>query len=60
MNTENRRHDLDLLRVFTVLLLVPFHAALIFVLNPLSIMYVKDTANSAVLLRMLAVSPGTE
>lgn len=41
-----RRNDLDWLRVLAVLLLVPFHAALIFVQNPYSIMYVKDSINS--------------
>jgi glucans biosynthesis protein C len=41
-----RRNDLDWLRVLAVLLLIPFHAALIFVLDPNSIMYVKDSANS--------------
>jgi peptidoglycan/LPS O-acetylase OafA/YrhL len=45
-NTPSRRNDLDWLRVLAVLLLVPFHAALIFVQDPNSIMYVKDTRNS--------------
>ncbi|MEW5872265.1 MAG: acyltransferase family protein [Chloroflexota bacterium] len=44
--SARRRNDLDWLRVLAVLLLVPFHAALIFVQNPYSIMYVKDTVNS--------------
>lgn len=41
-----RRNDLDWLRVLAVLLLVPFHAALIFVLSPYAVMYVKDVENS--------------
>lgn len=45
----DRRYDLDWLRVLAVLLLVPFHVALIFVLDPDSIMYIKDTVNSHVL-----------
>lgn len=44
-----RRHDLDWLRVLAVLLLVPFHSALIFVLSPDSIMYIKDSVNSVFL-----------
>jgi glucans biosynthesis protein C len=44
-----RRYDLDWLRVFAVLLLIPFHSALIFVQNPLSIMYIKDSINSTFL-----------
>jgi glucans biosynthesis protein C len=50
-----RRYDLDWLRVLAVLLLVPFHAALIFVLYPGSIMYVKDSVNSEFLDRMAGV-----
>jgi hypothetical protein len=46
---SERRYDLDWLRVFGVLLLVPFHVALIFVLDPKSIMYVKDVVNSPAL-----------
>lgn len=49
---SQRRYDIDWLRVLGVLLLVPFHAALIFVLDPNSIMYIKDTINSPVLSRM--------
>jgi glucans biosynthesis protein C len=49
------RYDLDWLRVLAVLLLVPFHAALIFVLYPGSIMYVKDSVNSEFLDRMAGV-----
>lgn len=47
-----RRNDLDWLRIIAVLLLVPFHSALVFVLNPESIMYIKDTTNSILLDRM--------
>ena len=50
---SQRRYDLDWLRVLGVLLLVPFHAALIFVLDPHSIMYVKDTIDSPALTRMV-------
>jgi len=49
---SKRRIDLDWLRVGAVLLLVPFHAALTFVLDPNSIVYVKDTVNSVFLARM--------
>ena len=44
-----RRYDLDWLRVLGVLLLVPFHVALIFVLDPYTIMYIKDVVNSRLL-----------
>jgi hypothetical protein len=44
--SNQRRYDIDWLRVMGVLLLVPFHAAQIFILDPNSIMYVKDTINS--------------
>lgn len=44
-----RRHDLDWLRVLGVLLLIPFHVALIFVLDPYTIMYIRDSSNSRVL-----------
>ena len=47
-----RRTDLDWLRILAVLLLVPFHSALIFVLAPHSIMYVKDAINSEFMDRM--------
>jgi surface polysaccharide O-acyltransferase-like enzyme len=46
---SERRHDLDWLRVLGVLLLVPFHVALIFVLDPYTIMYIRDSFNSRVL-----------
>lgn len=51
-NSSVRRVDLDWLRVLAVLLLVPFHAALTFVLDPNSIVYIKDTVNSVFLARM--------
>lgn len=47
-----RRDDIDWLRVLAVLLLVPFHSSLIFVMDPDSIMYIKDTVNSEFLDRM--------
>jgi glucans biosynthesis protein C len=46
---SERRHDLDWLRVLGVLLLIPFHVALIFVIEPYTIMYIKDVVNSPVL-----------
>jgi fucose 4-O-acetylase-like acetyltransferase len=48
-SSHERRYDLDWLRVLAVLLLVPFHVALIFVLDPNSIMYIKDVLNSRAL-----------
>lgn len=44
-----RRSDLDWLRVIAVLLLVPFHAALIFLPDPALVAYVKDSQPSAAL-----------
>ncbi len=49
-----RRPDLDWLRVLGVLLLVPFHSALVFNLDPGSIVYVKDTVQSDFLVQMQA------
>ncbi len=46
---SERRHDLDWLRVLGVLLLIPFHVALIFVFDPFTIMYIRDSVNSRVL-----------
>jgi len=46
---SERRHDLDWLRVLGVLLLIPFHVALIFVLKPYTIMYIRDVINSLTL-----------
>lgn len=50
---SERRHDLDWLRVLGVLLLIPFHAALIFVLDPFTIMYIRDSVNSSLLAEMI-------
>ncbi|MBE2269565.1 MAG: acyltransferase family protein, partial [Anaerolinea sp.] len=47
-----RRHDLDWLRVISVLLLVPFHSALIFALGRQYVVYIKDTVQSDVLLKI--------
>jgi fucose 4-O-acetylase-like acetyltransferase len=47
--SSERRYDLDWLRVLGVLLLIPFHVALIFVLDPNAIMYIKDVVNSRAL-----------
>ncbi len=48
----SRRYDLDWLRVLAVLLLVPFHTALIFSLNPRDMVYIKDRVESVALLNM--------
>lgn len=47
--SSERRYDLDWLRVLGVLLLIPFHVALVFVLDPFTIMYIRDSINSRVL-----------
>jgi len=47
-----RRHDLDWLRILAVLLLVPFHSALIFSLDPNDIVYVKDVIESSLLVEL--------
>ena len=49
---KERRYDLDWLRVFAVLLLVPFHSALVFNLDPNSIVYMKDVVQSDFLAQM--------
>ena len=49
----DRRHDLDGLRALAVLLLVPFHTALMFSLDPNDIVYVKNNLESP-LLKQLA------
>ena len=51
MRKLKRRHDIDWLRVLAVLLLVPFHSALIFSLAPGDIVYVKDQVESPVLIQ---------
>lgn len=48
-SNNTRRADLDWLRVLAVLLLVPFHSAIIFILDPNAVMYVKDGVNSSFL-----------
>lgn len=47
-----RRADLDWLRVLAVLLLVPFHSALVFNLDPQRIVYMKDVVQSDTLATM--------
>ena len=49
---STRRYDIDWLRILAVLLLVPFHGALVFVQNPSSVVYLKDTLDSFYLDRM--------
>jgi len=49
---SDRRSDIDWLRVLAVLLLVPFHAALVFDLNPLAIVYMKDSVQNGFLVQM--------
>jgi fucose 4-O-acetylase-like acetyltransferase len=48
-SSSERHYDLDWLRVLGVLLLIPFHVALIFVLEPYTIMYIRDVVNSPAL-----------
>jgi glucan biosynthesis protein C len=52
MSRPKRRYDLDWLRVLAVLLLVPFHSALIFSLDLGDIVYVKDVVESPPLVEM--------
>lgn len=47
-----RRADLDWLRVLAVLLLVPFHSALVFNADPGIVAYVKDVAQSNFLVQL--------
>ena len=42
---STRRNDLDWLRTLAVLLLVPFHSLLIFVQDPGSVVFLKDTVD---------------
>jgi glucan biosynthesis protein C len=51
MTRPERRHDIDWLRVLAVLLLVPFHSALIFSFAPGDIVYVKDQMESRLLIQ---------
>jgi hypothetical protein len=46
--SSERPYDLDWLRVLGVLLLIAFHVALIFVLQPYTIVYIRDVVNSPV------------
>lgn len=54
MDETARRNEIDWLRVLAVLLLIPFHAAIIFILDPEAIMYVKDTVGSNFLNRAVS------
>jgi hypothetical protein len=47
--SSERRYDLDWLRVRGVLLLIPFHVALIFVLQLYTVIYFRDEVNSLAL-----------
>lgn len=47
-----RRYDIDWLRVISVLLLIPFHTAIMFSLNPDYVVYVKSTIESPMLVQM--------
>jgi peptidoglycan/LPS O-acetylase OafA/YrhL len=49
---DTRRSDLDWLRVLAVWLLVPFHSALVFNLDPGLVAYVKDTVQSGFLVSL--------
>ncbi len=42
---SNRRYDLDWLRTLGVLLVLPFHGLLVFVMKPDSVVYMKDTVD---------------
>ncbi len=48
--SPNRRPDLDWLRALGALLLIPFHAALIFVSQPVTIMHIEGVINSPTLM----------
>lgn len=47
-----RRYDIDWLRVISVLLLIPFHTAIMFSLNPDYVVYVKSKIESPMLVEM--------
>ncbi len=47
--TSKRRADLDWVRVLAVLLLVPYHSALVFDLDPNAVVFVKDVVQSPAL-----------
>ena len=44
-SSSTRRNNLDWLRILAVLLLVPFHSLLVFVQDPDSVVYMKDTVD---------------
>jgi peptidoglycan/LPS O-acetylase OafA/YrhL len=51
---QTRRYDLDWLRVLAVLLLVPFHSAIIFSSTPQTqVVYVYDSQHSLLLMKMV-------
>ncbi len=52
MKPATRRYDLDWLRIIAVFLLVPFHSALIFSLNPRDVVYIKDVIESRALIAL--------
>lgn len=46
-NTQGiRRYDIDWLRILAVLLLIPFHTMHIFILQPYSVVYIKNATGS--------------
>lgn len=45
---SNRRYDLDWIRTLVVLLVLPFHSLLVFVQNPGTVVYMKDTMDCSV------------
>jgi glucans biosynthesis protein C len=49
---SNRRYDLDWVRTLVVLLVLPFHSLLVFVQNPGSVVYLKDTLDCTACDRM--------
>ena len=53
-HAATRRVDIDWLRIICVFLLVPFHSALIFSLNPRDVVYIKDVVDSPPLLAFAA------
>ncbi len=52
ITTTQRRNDLDWLRTLAVLLVPLFHALLVFVQDPGSVVYVKDTADCLACFRL--------
>lgn len=45
MEKTERRYDIDWIRTIAVLLIIPFHAAIIFNTNPQAIMYIRSGIN---------------